>query len=230
VIGIGLLLPLFVASPAQAAPTQVVVHRGDTLSALAARYCGSWSKWPSLFAANPSIKDANRIYVGQRLTINCNLPARSSTSSASRSSSRTTTVPAASSWTHPLPGAYCSSDYGMRWGSMHQGVDLTMGGAFGRPIHAASAGTVAVVRWDAGGYGWYAVIAHSGGYLTLYGHMRYRPVVSVGQHVAVGQQIGQVGSTGDSTGPHTHFEVHKGLWHRIDPSPFMRARGVVVGC
>lgn len=228
VIGFGLLLPFAVASPAEAAPSSVTVVRGNTLSGLAQRWCGSASRYVNLAAGN-GIKNADLIYVGQKIKLTCSAPARTTGNAASRSTTRTTTVPSSSSWTHPLPGAYCSSDYGYRWGSMHQGVDLTMGGALGRPIRAAAAGSVALVRWDAGGYGWYAVINH-GQYQTLYGHMKSRPIVSVGQHVAVGQQIGQVGSTGDSTGPHTHFEVHKGLWNRIDPSPFMRARGVVVGC
>ena len=42
--------------------------------------------------------------------------------------------------------------------------------------------------------------------------------------------IGYEGSTGDSTGPHLHFEVHQGMWNQIDPAPFMRARGVDLGC
>jgi murein DD-endopeptidase MepM/ murein hydrolase activator NlpD len=56
-----------------------------------------------------------------------------------------------------------------------------------------------------------------------------RADVQVGDKVAAGDTIGREGSTGDSTGPHLHFEVHKGLWNQINPAPWMRARGVNLG-
>jgi murein DD-endopeptidase MepM/ murein hydrolase activator NlpD len=88
----------------------------------------------------------------------------------------------------------------------NNGVDLAI--ACGAPIVASAGGTVIVARnsgWN-GGYGRYAVIAHANGTQTLYGH-NSRVIVSVGQNVAQGQHIASVGSTGNSTGCHVHFEV-----------------------
>ena len=69
-----------------------------------------------------------------------------------------------------------------------------------------------------------------GTYQTVYMHMRTRSFLRVGQSVRAGQTIGYVGRTGDATGPHLHFEIHRGAWHPFNPAPFLRARGVRVGC
>ena len=96
-----------------------------------------------------------------------------------------------------------TSPFGWRWGRMHEGIDL--GAAYGSPIGAAAAGTVIYAGW-LGGYGNLTVIDHGGGLSTAYGHQSHIGV-SVGQHVEQGEIIGNVGSTGHSTGPHLHFEV-----------------------
>jgi len=96
-----------------------------------------------------------------------------------------------------------TSSFGWRWGRMHEGIDL--GAAYGSPIAAAAAGTVIYAGW-LGGYGNLTVIDHGGGLSTAYGHQSSIGV-SVGQHVEQGETIGNVGSTGHSTGPHLHFEV-----------------------
>lgn len=103
---------------------------------------------------------------------------------------------------NPAPGAKLTQ-------SIHgwNGVDL--GAPRGTPIYAAAGGVVIVVRnnggWN-GGYGNYVVITHSNGTQTLYSHMS-RGIVTLGQMVERGQLIGYVGSTGQATGPHLHFEV-----------------------
>lgn len=102
---------------------------------------------------------------------------------------------------NPVPGAILTQ-------SIHgwNGVDL--GAQKGTPILAAAAGTVIIARsggWN-GGYGSYVVIAHGNGTQTLYGHMS-RVAAHTGDDVVSGQTIGYVGSTGESTGPHLHFEV-----------------------
>jgi murein DD-endopeptidase MepM/ murein hydrolase activator NlpD len=96
-----------------------------------------------------------------------------------------------------------TSPFGWRWGRMHEGIDL--GAAYGTPIGTAAAGTVIYAGW-LGGYGNLTVIDHGGGLSTAYGHQS-NIAVSVGEHVEQSQIIGNVGSTGHSTGPHLHFEV-----------------------
>ncbi len=86
----------------------------------------------------------------------------------------------------------------------HTGMDLVE--PFGSPIYAADDGMVALVGSSSSGYGNYVVIAHSGGLDTLYGHLS-AALVKAGQAVTQGQTIGLEGSTGNSTGPHLHFEL-----------------------
>jgi len=129
-------------------------------------------------------------------------------------------------WTSPMPGAEVTSCFGMRWGVPHQGIDFAM--PENTPERAAAAGTVIAAGWAYTGYGISVVIDHGDGYFTHYAHQN-RTAVEVGQTVKAGQIIGYEGSTGDSTGPHLHFEVHQGaMWNQIDPAPFLKAHGVPV--
>ncbi|RLP95613.1 M23 family metallopeptidase [Micromonospora sp. BL4] len=130
-------------------------------------------------------------------------------------------------WVDPMPGASVTSCYGQRWGTLHAGIDLAL--PSGTPIHAAAAGTVVQAGDAADGYGNSVFVDHGNGYLTHYAHQS-RIAVTVGQKVKAGQVIGYEGATGDATGPHLHFEVHQGMWNQIDPAPFMRTRGVDLGC
>lgn len=88
----------------------------------------------------------------------------------------------------------------------HAGLDFTA--PVGTPIYATADGVIAEAGYNAGGYGNRVVINHGFGYETLYGHM-YRVKARVGQKIKRGEVIGYVGSTGKSTGPHCHYEVHK---------------------
>ena len=116
-------------------------------------------------------------------------------------------------WLWPLGGASCyiSSGFGNRsasisgW-SFHGGIDITGGGIYGKPVYASRAGTVVTAVWGTTGYGRYVIIDHGDGFSTVYGHCS-NLTVSQGQSVSKGQQIANVGSTGNSTGPHLHFEV-----------------------
>ena len=116
-----------------------------------------------------------------------------------------TTSPLAGTGTfiRPISGGYTSCAYGGYRG--HKGVDLTMSGAHGKPIYASASGTVIQAGWS-GGYGKCVKISHANGYSTWYAHMSSYNV-SVGDTVYQGQQIGRIGSTGNSTGPHLHFEL-----------------------
>lgn len=119
-------------------------------------------------------------------------------------------------------GGGVASGYGMRlhpvlgYYRLHAGLDI--GGAMGQPIFAAKEGTVILAGWN-GGYGNTVVIDHGDGITTLYGHQSQLNV-STGMNVSRGDIIGQVGSTGLSTGPHLHFEVRLN-GAAIDPLPFM---------
>lgn len=134
---------------------------------------------------------------------------------------------AAADWVHPMPKGELTSCYGPRWGTQHQGIDLAADA--GEPIRAVGAGEVVSDNWAFSGYGISVVIDHGDGYLTHYAHME-NDSVNVGDRVEPGQVIGYEGSTGDSTGPHLHFEVHKGMWNQIEPAEWLRDRGVDIGC
>ena len=104
------------------------------------------------------------------------------------------------SW--PVSGPVTSS-FGVRWGRMHEGIDIAVGQ--GTPVRAAAAGTVIYAGWMEG-YGNLVAIDHGNGLSTAYGH-NSSLASSVGQSVSAGQVIAYSGSTGHSTGPHVHFEV-----------------------
>jgi len=95
----------------------------------------------------------------------------------------------------------------------HPGLDFAA--PIGTPIYATADGVVTDAGYNSGGYGNRVVIDHGYGYETLYGHM-YRIKTRVGAKVKRGEVIGYVGSTGKSTGPHCHYEVHRG-GNRVDP-------------
>ena len=125
-----------------------------------------------------------------------------------------------SRFTWPVPGFYhISYGVGWRWGAYHKGIDIYSPNIRGANIVAADSGTVILASNTCphdygknyscgcgGGYGNYCIIDHGDGYWTLYGHSEHISVVE-GQHVEKGDVLGTVGSTGYSTGPHTHFEV-----------------------
>lgn len=115
-------------------------------------------------------------------------------------------------FTWPVPGvSNITSGFGARWGTVHKGIDISSAGIYGKPIVAADSGKVIMAGWGNygtgyGGYGNVVAINHGGGYSTLYGHCS-SVAVSTGQVVKKGQVIAYVGSTGQSTGPHLHFEI-----------------------
>lgn len=107
------------------------------------------------------------------------------------------------SW--PTVGGYISSPMGYRWGRQHKGIDIAR--PSDRSILAADNGKVESAGWD-GGYGNKIVINHQNGMKTVYAHLS-KIDVKVGQTVSKGQKIGVMGSTGNSTGVHLHFEVYE---------------------
>lgn len=111
----------------------------------------------------------------------------------------------------PVPSVHTiSSSYGYReGGEFHTGIDIADGDCYGATIVASKGGTVEWAGYDDSGYGNYVIIDHGDGYKTLYGHCS-SVYVSQGQQVSQGQSICAIGSTGQSTGNHLHFEVRTG--------------------
>lgn len=126
-------------------------------------------------------------------------------------------------FTHPCPGmSYQSSYFGeVREGigdpNPHKGHDYAA--PAGTPVYAAAAGTVLIAGYSNSAGNW-VVIDHGNGLVTKYMHMYQRPYVSAGQKVARGQQIGGVGTTGQSTGNHLHFQVEE-YGVAVNPSKYM---------
>lgn len=115
-----------------------------------------------------------------------------------------------------------TSGYGWRWGRMHKGIDIAA--PTGTPIMAAASGVVITAGWNSGGYGNLVEIQHPDGSVTLYAHNN-RILVRQGQQVEQGQQIAEMGSTGYSTGPHCHFEVHLPGHGAVNPMAYLSRPG-----
>ncbi|MEE1072107.1 MAG: M23 family metallopeptidase [Cellulosilyticum sp.] len=122
------------------------------------------------------------------------------------------------SFIHPLNGAgRVSSTYGSRWGRFHKGIDFAA--SAGTPIYASAGGKVIYSGYNSGGYGKLIIIEHSNGYQTYYAHCS-KLYANVGDSIAKGQRIAGVGSTGDSTGNHLHFEIRKN-GTPVNPSKYL---------
>jgi len=130
-------------------------------------------------------------------------------------------------FTNPLPGGVTTQGFGPSpyafeppyagYAHFHTGLDLST--PAGVPVLAAGGGVVLLAGFNTGGYGNFVVIGHAGGLDTLYGHLM-QILVNQGQTVAKGQPVGLEGSTGNSTGPHLHFEVRQG-GRPVDPLPYL---------
>jgi murein DD-endopeptidase MepM/ murein hydrolase activator NlpD len=125
----------------------------------------------------------------------------------------------------PAHGTF-TSGFGARWGTSHLGIDIA--NAIGTPIYAASDGTI-IEAGPASGFGLWVRLQLADGTIQVYGHMNSFSV-HAGQKVKCGDQIAEIGSRGQSTGPHLHFEVWQGgnSAKKIDPRPWLAARGIVI--
>ena len=135
---------------------------------------------------------------------------------------------ASASGTSGMPTAgRVTSCYGPRWGTMHQGVDIAA--PIGTPIYVPEDGVV-LQAGAASGFGQAVYVQHGDGQITLYGHVN-QFFVGAGQVVQAGDHIADVGNKGQSTGPHLHFEVHKGGLYasRVNPMPWLQSHGISLG-
>ena len=117
----------------------------------------------------------------------------------------------------PAKGVF-TSGYGFRWGRMHRGIDIAA--PVGTPIVASAPGVVVTAGWNSGGYGNLIELRHPNGSLTVYAHNN-RLIARVGQQVYQGEKIAEMGSTGRSTGPHSHFEIHPAGKGAVNPMFFL---------
>ncbi|MEW1569229.1 transglycosylase family protein [Streptomyces sp. NPDC005381] len=233
-------------SQAGTAEMYTVVH-GDTLSGIAgARHVQGG--WQGLYAANRTTvgSDPDLILPGQRLALHGTAPAPAhphtapapakkkaaeapaKKAPAGKASTHTTTptrkshslvapVQAATGTPYRAAGSSWSKGY-------HTGVDFPV--ATGTSVAAVAAGHVVTAGWG-GSFGYQVVIRHADGRYTQYAHLSAISV-KAGQSVVAGQRLGRSGSTGNSTGPHLHFEVRTGpgFGSDIDPVAYLRAGGV----
>lgn len=166
------------------------VDTGDTLWDIAHTY---GVQVETIKSANG--KSSDEVATGEKLFIPGARWARADTAVARASFSR---------FIWPTKGEI-SSPFGWRWGRMHEGVDIA--NDIGTYVMSARAGRVIWAGWR-GGYGYAVMIDHGSGYVSLYGHLDDY-FVERGQYVRAGQRIASMGNTGNSTGPHLHFEVQK---------------------
>ncbi|WP_037914644.1 M23 family metallopeptidase [Actinacidiphila yeochonensis] len=233
--------PAHTAAPAHSKPATYRVVKGDTLASIARAHHikGGWKK---LYAENKAVIGANPSVItpGEILTLRAPAhAAKAPAQKAAKPAARTTaihaaktaaTTPVNTGWMKPVGDAAIGTGYkasGSLWSSgSHTGVDFLVNS--GTPVHAVAAGTVVSAGAD-GAYGNDVILKHADGRYTLYGHLT-TPLVSAGQTVTEGQEIGISGATGNVTGPHLHFEVRTTPYYGsdIDPVAYMAGHGVTI--
>lgn len=180
-----------------------IVKAGDTIASIAKKYKGDVKE----IVAFNNLSENQKLTTGDEIIVPDGETQSTPTSSTKPGSSPSTAARFANLplyqgyYANPAPGSHKTQGI-----HGYNGVDL--GAPIGTPVLAAAAGTVIISRgsgWN-GGYGSYVVIFHANGTQTLYGHLS-KVVAVQGSRVEQGQLIGNVGSTGKSTGPHLHFEV-----------------------
>lgn len=185
-----------------------MVAKGDTVESIARAYTVD----PEVITSFPGNNlEGGQLTVGQRLMV----PGGQKPYQARRVYAYSGTPPSnasrgSGSFAWPMSG-YITQQY---W-SQHRAIDI--GASKGTPIYASDSGFVSVVQYGNTGYGNMAMIDHRNGFVTLYAHMSI-VIVESGQSVTKGQLIGYCGSTGNSTGPHLHFEV---IENGVKRNPFI---------
>ncbi|GIG89550.1 hypothetical protein Pen02_44860 [Plantactinospora endophytica] len=142
-------------------------------------------------------------------------------SRADRDGLASTLAAAPEVWRLPLENYNFVSPYGMKWDKLHAGIDLAA--PEGTTYTAVHAGTVTKAGWF-GGYGYCVIVQHADGTESIYGHSS-AVLVSEGQEVKAGDQLGRVGATGHAYGSHLHLELHVN-GKPIDPIPYLLERDV----
>lgn len=191
------------------------VKSGDWLAKIARAKLGAADKWRAIYDLNKSVigGNPNLIHPGQKFK----MPGSSVAESGQKPKPKPKPPASNASYVAPVQGRVGDSLIIGSGGSMsrsaggHSGLDIMA--PQGTPVRSAATGTVASINQSGGAYGLHVVVRHAPGVYTLYAHLS-RISVSVGQSVGAGTVIGNVGSTGNSSGAHLHFEV------RTDPTAF----------
>ncbi|MFB8031076.1 peptidoglycan DD-metalloendopeptidase family protein [Streptomyces sp. NPDC056465] len=241
------------ASAAKSSAKTYSVVAGDYLAKIAAdkKVKGGWQKLykdnRDVVGENPSlIRPGMKLTLGAKVSGSAEKAAEAAPSKAAPAAPAKTAVPAeaaaaktsgsaasestGSGWAAPVENAVVTTQYrasGASWSSgYHTGSDFQA--ASGTSVRSIGQGTVVSAGWS-GSYGNEVVIQHSDGMYSQYAHLSSLEV-SAGQTVTGGQQIGLSGSTGNSTGPHLHFEVRTGPSYGsdVDPIAYLRSHGVSI--
>ncbi|MFD7513123.1 peptidoglycan DD-metalloendopeptidase family protein [Streptomyces sp. NPDC059853] len=233
--GAAIAVPLATAGAAHAADEPAVtatytVKAGDSLSKIA-RDLHLDGGWKALYEENKAAvgADAGLIKPGLKLQLSSYAGAQTATAAAEEAA-EATPAPATGGWVSPIADGSLATGYkvaGSMWASgYHTGIDFPA--ATGTPVLAVGDGEV-VSAGDGGSYGNQVIVKHADGHYSQYAHLS-SVSVSAGQSVSAGDQLGGVGSTGNSTGPHLHFEIRTGpdYGSDIDPLAFLRSQGVTL--
>jgi len=192
-----------------------IVKSGDTVSKIADKYEADVDDILIFngISKGDALKQGDIIFVPNGIIKTVSVPKTTSGGSGKIEPSYDTNITKAPSgyYMRPVPGPV-TSPYGSRHGGFHPGVDL--GGSRGETVLAAASGVVVISingcvegrKSCGGGYGNHIAIEHPNGTMTIYGHLT-KAIANVGQSISQGDEIGTLGSTGNSTGPHVHFEI-----------------------
>lgn len=179
---------------------KITVASGDTLDSLAKGYDISVDR----LASCNGLRLSDRLYPGQQLLVPLDDEEAVCAFEPVEEPERAVhTAFMLDDYLWPAIGAI-SSPYGERWGTFHWGLDIAVDE--GTPVLAAASGWVEEAGWKNDAYGYAVMLDHSNGRETLYGHAS-KVAVQPGEWVEAGQVIAYSGSTGNSTGPHVHFEI-----------------------
>jgi murein DD-endopeptidase MepM/ murein hydrolase activator NlpD len=195
---------------ARAAATDGAAVRGTARAALRPSYAGAEVR--TVLERTRDARRPSRDTGGRRTTTHHGRDRREKT-------------PAPPSWALPVVGYHLTAGFGecsALWSGCHTGLDFAA--ATGTPIRAVAAGTITEVGW-AGAYGNRTIETLEDGTEVWYCHQD-SVIVGRDSHVAVGQEIGHIGSTGNVTGPHLHLEVRPGGDDPVDPYAFLASKGV----
>ena len=186
------------------------IKKGETLKAVAKKYKVNESE---IIEFN-KLASATDLAIDQVMIIPGGIKPQATPVVAARTTAPLPAIISSSKLQWPT-NAYRLTQY-FTW--RHSGIDIA--NKTGQPVYAAEAGKVETTGWNRGGYGYYIIVDHGGGFKTLYAHLS-QIYIKIGQNVSRGQVIGAVGSTGRSTGPHVHFEVRVRNV-RINPLEYLR--------